>query len=152
MKQKAWLGKKGRKEALESKGYLWAVIFVFTFFIAGCKITTNPETEEKREVPFIVVSQECVPEELLELIEQKKQDPFQFTYTDKEERYVVVGYGRQKKGGYSIYVKSFYATENALYVDTCLMGPKEKKETKEVPSYPVIILKIKEVGIPVVFE
>lgn len=152
MKQKAWFSKKGEKKRLKNRGCFWMVICLFVLCISGCKITADPAAEEKTEVPFVVVSQDCIPEELLELIEQRKQEPFQFTYTDKQDRYVVVGYGMQKKGGYSIYVKEFYATKNALYVDTCLMGPAKKKEAKEVESYPVIVLKIKKIGIPVVFQ
>ena len=53
----------------------------------------------------------------------------------------------------SIYIKDIYATENALYVDTCLLGPQKKtRKGKEVPSYPVIVLQITEMGLPVVFK
>ena len=45
-----------------------------------------------------------------------------------------------------------YATENALYVDTCLLGPPKESKKKEVPSYPVIVLQIMEMGLPVVFK
>ena len=74
------------------------------------------------------------------------------TYVDQGKRYIVIGYGKQNSGGYSIYIKDFYKTDNALYVDTCLMGPKEKKEAQETVSYPVMVLRISEMGLPVVFQ
>lgn len=39
--------------------------------------------------------------------------------------YLVVGYGRQDCGGYSIQVKECYLTETSLVLDTELTGPKE---------------------------
>mgnify|MGYP003300958324 CR=1 FL=1 len=73
------------------------------------------------------------------------------TYVDGKDRYLIIGYGKQNTGGYSISIKDLYATENAIYVDTCLMGPKEQN-TKNAPSYPVIVLQISEMGLPVVFQ
>ena len=74
------------------------------------------------------------------------------TYTDKDDLYIIIGYGKQSTGGYSISIKDLYATENAIYVDTCLMGPTKENKIKEVPSYPVIVLQVWEMGLPVVFQ
>jgi hypothetical protein len=125
-------------------------LILLTFLAAGCAIV--PEEQEKRQVEFTVVSEECIPEQLSELIELKKEQDMKFTYIDGEERYIVAGYGRQESGGYSICVKDFYATDNALYLDTCLLGPKTKEGNKTAPSYPYIVLRTKEIGLPVVFQ
>lgn len=118
----------------------------------GCKVRIVPQEQEKREVEFVIVSEECIPAEVLQLIENKKAEEMKFTYVDEDARYIIIGYGEQKTGGYSIYIKDFYATENALYVDTSLMGPKTQTEKKNTPSYPVIVLQTSELGLPVVFK
>ena len=127
-----------------------AIMIVAGIQIQGCKFKIIPE-EEKREIPFVIVSEECIPKELASFIEERKEEEIKVTYVDEENRYVIIGYGKQETGGYSIYIKDLYATGNAIYVDTCLMGPKEQSR-KNAPSYPVIVLQISEMGLPVVFQ
>ena len=120
--------------------------------VQGCEFRIVEEEPEKREVEFVIVSEECLPKEVLQLIENRKKETMKLTYVDENSRYIIIGYGEQKTGGYSIYIKEFYAVENALYVDTCLMGPKGENRSKECPSYPVIVLQTSELGLPVVFK
>ena len=126
------------------------ILVVSGIQIQGCKFKIITE-EEKREIPFVIVSEECIPKELVSLIEQRKEEEIKLTYADDNNRYIIVGYGKQNTGGYSIYIKDLYATGNAVYVDTCLMGPKEQSK-KNAPSYPTIVLQISEMGLPVVFK
>ena len=126
------------------------IMIVSGIQIQGCKFKIVSK-EEKREIPFVIVSEECIPKELSSFLEQRKEEEIKVTYVDGENRYIIVGYGKQETGGYSIYIKDLYATDNAIYVDTCLMGPKESNK-KNAPSYPVIVLQISEMGLPVVFQ
>ena len=141
--------KKKRRQII---GALVLGIFVaLVIQLQGCGMQVLPQ-EERKEVSFTIISKECIPDSLAKLIEERKEEEMKITYVDQGKRYIVIGYGRQNSGGYSIYIKDFYKTENALYVDTCLMGPKEKKEAQETASYPVMVLRISEMGLPVVFQ
>lgn len=120
--------------------------------IQGCEFKIIPQEQEKKEVEFVIVSEECIPEVVELLIESRKEKEMKLTYMDGKDRYLIIGYGKQNTGGYSIYIKDIYATENAIYVDTCLMGPAKENKIKEVPSYPVIVLQVWEMGLPVVFQ
>ena len=120
--------------------------------LQGCGFKIISEEEKKREIPFVIVSEECLPKELDSFIEQKKEKEIKLTYVDEKDRYIIIGYGKQNSGGYSIYIKDLYATDNAIYVDTSLLGPKEKSKQENRPSYPVIVLQISEMGLPVVFK
>ena len=141
--------KKKRRQII---GALVLGIFVaLVIQLQGCGMQVLPQ-EERKEVSFTIISKECIPDSLAKLIEERKEEEMKLTYVDQGKRYIVIGYGRQNSGGYSIYIKDFYKTENALYVDTCLMGPKEKKEAQETASYPVMVLRISEMGLPVVFQ
>lgn len=118
----------------------------------GCEFKIVPQEQEKREVEFVIVSEECIPQAVEMLIESRKEKEMKLTYVDGKDRYLIIGYGKQDTGGYSIYIKDLYATHNALYVDTCLMGPAKENKIKEIPSYPVIVLQVWEMGLPVVFQ
>lgn len=131
---------------------LAAVMVLGASTVQGCSFRVVSQEQERENVAFVIVSEECIPKELGELIEQKKGSEIKLTYADGEDRYIIVGYGEQKTGGYSIYIKDVYKTSNALYVDTCLLGPKKGETRKEVPSYPVIVLRVSEMGLPVVFQ
>lgn len=129
-----------------------AILIVLGIQLQGCRLKILPEEPKHEEVAFVIVSEECVPKELAELIEQRKEEDIKLTYVDEKDRYIIIGYGKQDTGGYSIYIKDLYKTSNALYVDTCLLGPKKTENIKNVPSYPVMVIKISEMGLPVVFQ
>lgn len=128
------------------------ILIVLGMQIQGCKFKVIPSKQPVKEVEFVIVSEDCIPEEIKTLIETRKEEAMNLTYADKDGRYIIIGYGKQNTGGYSIYIKDLYATENAIYVDTCLLGPSKGSEEKEAPSYPVIVIQISEMGIPVVFK
>ena len=128
------------------------ILIILGMQIQGCDFKIISEEQEHREVEFVIVSEECIPETVKSLIESRKENEIKLTFVDGKDRYLIIGYGKQNSGGYSIYIKDLYATENALYVDTCLMGPEKETKVKEVPSYPVIVLQVWEMGLPVVFQ
>ena len=128
------------------------ILVILLFGVSACKFKIVSEEKEKREVEFVIVSEECLPKEVLQLIEKRKKEVMKLTYVDEKNRYIIIGYGEQKTGGYSIYIKEFCVVDNALYVDTCLMGPKEENKGKNCVSYPVIVLQTSELGLPVVFK
>ena len=121
-------------------------------FICGCNVKVIPKEEEKKELPFVILSEEVIPEEVKQLIQEKKEEEMKLTYVDENYRYIIVGYGQQKTGGYSICIDDLYMTENAVFLDTTLLGPKKRELKEESPSYPVIVLQVEEMVLPVVFR
>ncbi len=93
-----------------------------------------------------------IPQEFLEVIEEKKEGIFKLTYTDQENLYIAVGYGVQQTGGYSISVNECYLTKNAVYFDTTLIGPSKGEQVNQVKSYPYLVIKTKYLEKSVVFE
>ena len=120
--------------------------------LGGCSMLSE-ESVKLQDIGFTVVSEEKQPGELKTIIDEKKGSPFQLTYNDGEYLYIVIGYGEQPEGGYSIAVNDLYLTEDNIYVNTTLLGPDaaDSKEGK-VPSYPYIVLKMDYLDKPVVFE
>jgi len=124
---------------------------MITVLLCGCSITEEGGMK-LRDLEFTLVSDERMPEELRALIEERKTEEFKFTYADKEALYICVGYGEQSTGGYSIAVNELYLTDNAIYVDTNLLGPSAKEKENPAKSYPYAVIKTEFLDKNVVFE
>ncbi|MCX4321102.1 MAG: protease complex subunit PrcB family protein, partial [Lachnospiraceae bacterium] len=94
------------------RGYvlLGMAMAVFIFCLAGCGVETKDGNEKIKDLEFTVLGEENIPEELKQVIEEKKEKEFKLTYQDGDFLYICVGYGRQETGGYSITVNELYLT------------------------------------------
>ena len=126
--------------------------------LCGCTVITKDGNEKVRDIDFTVLAEDNIPDELKQVIEEKKEKEFKLTYQDNGFLYICVGYGRQETGGYSITVNDLYLTGNSIYVDTNLIGPDPenrelyKAQEKDSASYPYVILKIEYWDKSVVFD
>ena len=57
----------------------------------------------------------------------------------------MAGYGTRETSGYSIKVNDVYTGDNALYIDLNLIGPAAGEAVNEVDTYPVIVLRWRDV-------
>ena len=108
--------------------------------------------EKIKDLECTVIPEDNLPQELFDMIEQKKEDAFKITFEDRGFLYICVGYGTQQTGGYSIAVNDLYETSNAIYVDTNLIGPSPEEKSNPVASYPYIVIKTEFIDKPVVFD
>ncbi len=112
--------------------------------LLGC--STEQEAKDRlRDLDFTVVGQDQQPETLKEIIGEKSANAFQISYTIGEDLYIAVGYGQQPSGGYSICVNEFYETEDALHIDTTLIGPGKAENVTNTPTTPYIVIKTKNI-------
>lgn len=133
------------------KAILGVVILLIILVLSGCAMMSD-ERIKLRDLDFTVLSEEKIPEELKTIIEEKKAEPFKLTYSDNEYLYISIGYGEQSTGGYSIAVNELYLTDNAVYVNTNLLGPEASEKNNATPSYPVIVIKTEYLDETVIFE
>ena len=117
----------------------------------GCTMLSS-ERVKLQDLGFTVLSEEVIPGELKSIIDEKKSEAFKLTYSDEAYLYIVIGYGQQPTGGYSIAVNELYLAEEAVYVNTTLLGPDKKESGSKTPSCPYIVLKTDFIDKPVVFE
>ena len=129
----------------------WCLVILAICMLAGCGVQTQDE-EKISDLEFTVLDPEKIPEELRNVLEEKKITPFKVTYEDEGYLYICVGYGEQQTSGYSIVVEDLYLTSNAIYVDTELLGPQKGEETAAATTCPYIVLKLKEMEESVVFK
>lgn len=137
-----------------NRGKIWRVMVVTVLFavaLAGCTFMSE-ERIKLKDLDFVVLSEEKIPEELSSIIEERKAEPFQLTYTDPDSLYICIGYGEQATGGYSIAVNELYLTDNAIYVNTELLGPEPSEKSNATPSFPFIVIRTELSELPVIFE
>jgi hypothetical protein len=131
---------------------LQLLTIVFTALgLTGCK-SENTDVKKLKDLEFTVVEDADLPGELKEIIDEKKESPFKLTYTNKEGLYIVIGYGKQNSGGYSIAVDELYLTKNAIYFNTNLIGPSKEDMVSQGVTYPYIVVKLEPREERVVFE
>ena len=130
---------------------LLVIVSIMAAMLSACGGETEKE-EDRNNLEFTVVSEDRLPDELKEILDQKKESAFKLTYADEGYLYICVGYGKQESGGYSVTVNELYETDNAIYVNTNLLGPKAGSSPGSSPSYPYIVLKIEFRDKTVVFD
>lgn len=130
---------------------LFLLEMFMSVLLCGCNMEKTDEKKVK-DLDYVLVEEEDIPQELLAKIEEKKAADFKLVYESDESMYVVRGYGEQETGGYSIQILDFYMTENAVIFSTNLLGP-SKDETKNIaPSYPYVVLQTENPGKNIIFK
>lgn len=136
----------------------WLKVLLFLLGIMGCGLlftgckSQEADIKKLKDLEFTVVEDADVPAQLMEVINEKKKDPFKITYTNEGSLYIVVGYGQQPTGGYSIAVNDLFLTSNAIYIDTNLIGPSEKDFVANAITYPYVVIKTEYMDERVVFN
>lgn len=128
-----------------------AMAAVICIFIGGCSIKETNGTKVS-DLPYVIVEENELPEELAARLEEKKAADFKMTYEAESGLYIVRGYGEQETGGYSIRIRECYLTTNAVVFDTELIGPRKGENTCKGPSYPYIVIKTEKREENVIFE
>lgn len=129
---------------------LWlSVLFAaISVLLTGCM--AGQQLKKVEDLEFDVAAQGDIPEALLRIIEEKKTAPFKLTYSNNGLLYIVVGYGTQETGGYSIQVPELYRTEDSIVIKTELVGPTAEEAARE--SYPYVVVTLTDISLPVLFE
>ena len=134
------------------RGLLLLLMIITTATVLiGCK-TEDKEIKRLQDLEFTVIEDADLPGELKEIIDEKKEEPFKLSYSNKDYLYIVVGYGKQNSGGYSITVEDLYLTSNAIYIDTNLIGPSKEDMVSQGVTYPYVVVKLEFRDERVVFE
>ena len=133
----------------------WMVYLILSIImllvLSGCHVKKE-DGEKVRDLEFTVLGETDVPQQLQTIVAEKRTQPFKLTFTDEQYLYIVVGYGPQKTGGYSIQVEELYLTDNAIVLDTELLGPEKEETGAPETSYPIIIIRMELLENPVIFK
>lgn len=140
-----------KKTATSIRIILCGFLAVCMVIMSGCTLLSE-EKIKLRDLDFTILSEEKIPEQLKAILEEKKGAPFQLTYTDNENLYICIGYGKQETGGYSITVSELYLTDTNICVSTSLLGPEPSEKSNKTPSFPFVVIKTEFLEQTVIFE
>ena len=101
---------------------LLVIVSIMAAMLSACGGETEKE-EDRNNLEFTVVSEDRLPDELKEILDQKKESAFKLTYADEGYLYICVGYGKQESGGYSVTVKDVYKRQGRWQVLYWYMQP-----------------------------
>ena len=133
------------------KGIILISCLIIGLNLFGCSTQTD-RTEKLRDLEFTVLDKDDIPESFIEEITDRVEKGFKLTFEDQGYLYIAEGYGKQETSGYSIEVAEIYETENAIYVQTDLIGPSNDEKIVERPTYPYIVLKTESIDKNLVFR
>lgn len=119
--------------------------------ISGCSIKKSSD-DKICDLEYTVVEDGEVPEELMDLIEKKKEEVFNLTFDNGECLYMVAGYGAQPTSGYSVFIREMYETDNAICVESGLKGPDKTEKVNDIVTYPYVVVKIEYTDKTVLFK
>lgn len=132
-----------------------SVLLCAAFLLTGCGFGTISE-QKTGDIAYEIVKKEEIPDKLKEEINEAKQSEMRISYADTgtegNRLYIVRGYGKQERTGYSIEVNECYETANTVVVRTSLLGPQKKENTHKKKTYPYIVIKIPYSEKQIVYE
>ena len=134
------------------KTFFSIMLLSIVLLTSACSVEQESATNKISDVDFTVVEEINIPEEVKALIEERKANPFQLAFVTGENSYIMVGYGEQPTGGYSITVEECYLAEDGIHVITNLLGPQKDVAVDSKLSYPYIVLKTEATDKDIVFE
>ncbi len=122
--------------------------------LSGCSPEGQKTSSEDTAVAldFTVCEEDRLPKELVEIIEEKKDAPFKLTFSTREYMYIVVGYGPQKRGNCCVTVNTLCRTEDAVYIDTNLIGADIEGSMDMGITYPYVAVKCENQNLPVIYQ
>lgn len=123
----------------------------FLISLTGCQVEETDETKVK-DLDYTVCDEGRLPDALVEIINEKKKEPFKLTYRTKDYLYIVVGYGTQDRSDVNVVMSELYLTKNAIYVDTDLDSVETNTLADGLVSYPWIAVKCELYDVQVNFK
>lgn len=108
--------------------------------LTGCGIEET-DTKKIKDLDYTVCDESKLPKELVELIGEKKKEPFKLTYRTKDYLYIVVGYGAQDRTDLNVVLTELYLTENAIFIDTDMTSVEGTTLEDNMVCYPWIAVK-----------
>lgn len=130
------------------------VVVSMVFLIAalcGCRLEKSVDKKIK-DLDYTICDESKLPEELKQLIQDKRKEPFKLTYRTKDYLYIVVGYGPQDRTDLNVKMTALYLTENAIFVDTDLEAVDATTLENQKVTYPWIAVKCELYDVQVNFR
>ena len=98
--------------------------------LCGCSVI-RIDIRKVRDLPYTVVDEYDVPEEMRQAIADQEQESFLYTWANEGRLYIARGYGKQDTAGYQIQVDELEKTNEKGFL---FIHPGEIREKYSIPS------------------
>lgn len=139
-----------------------ACFFMLLFFslveISGCNFEEkNGDTvKDKTAVDYAVCFEGQLPDELSDIIEERKEKPFKLSYRNNEYLYIAVGYGAHEANNFCVGVKDLFKSSKGIFIGTEIFTdkiiPEEITNKGTFSRYPYVVIRCKEKDLTVFFD
>lgn len=139
---------------MKRRRHIFILVTIGIFVLAaltGCKVEESDETKIK-DLDYTICDESKLPNELVDIINENKKEPFKLTYRTKDYLYIVVGYGAQDRTDLNVVMTELYLTENAIFVDTDLTSVESSTLQDNLVTYPWIAVKCELYDVQVNFK
>lgn len=132
--------------------FLLVVALEIMILCAGC---ARFEMSDKGETLYYDICDDTMlPDELVTIIDKKKEKPFNLVYSNSTYTYIVMAAGMQERDDVGVELEEMYKDDNAIYVRGILRQvatPTDGVKSDNV-SFPYIVIRILKMDLPVVFK
>lgn len=132
--------------------FLFVAMLIVWLMCTGC--THFEVSDEGDPLLYDVCDDSMLPDELLTVINKKKEKPFNLVYSNSKYTYIVMAAGMQERDDVGVRLEEMYKDENAIYVKGLLRQtatPSDGIDGDNV-SFPYTVIRIVKMDLPVVFK
>lgn len=132
--------------------FVLAAAFVIVELCAGCSRFNVSDNGEK--LVYDVCDDTMLPEELVAIIDRKKEKPFNLVYSNSTYTYIVMAAGMQERDDVGMELEEMYKDDNAIYVKAILRQTATPTDgvRGDGVSFPYTVIRIMKMDLPVVFK
>lgn len=132
--------------------FLLVVALEFMILCAGCSKFDMSDSGDT--LTYDICDETMLPDELLTIINKKKEKPFNLVYSNSTYTYIVMAAGMQERDDVGVELEEMYKDDNAIYVRGILRQvatPTDGVKGDNV-SFPYIVIRILKMDLPVIFK
>ena len=132
--------------------FLLVVALELMIFCVGCARFEVSDSGEP--LLYDVCDETMLPDELVTIIDKKKENPFNLVYSNSTYTYIVIAAGMQERDDVGVTLEEMYKDDNAIYIKGVLRQvatPTDGVKGDNV-SFPYMVVRIVKMDLPVVFK
>lgn len=132
--------------------FLLVVALELMIFCVGCARFEVSDSGEP--LLYDVCDETMLPDELVTIIDKKKESPFNLVYSNSTYTYIVIAAGMQERDDVGVTLEEMYKDDNAIYIKGVLRQvatPTDGVKGDNV-SFPYMVVRIVKMDFPVVFK
>lgn len=132
--------------------FLLVVALELMIFCVGCARFEVSDSGES--LLYDVCDETMLPDELVTIIDKKKENPFNLVYSNSTYTYIVIAAGMQERDDVGVTLEEMYKDDNAIYIKGVLRQvatPTDGVKGDNV-SFPYMVVRIVKMDLPVVFK